>query len=278
MKSVFYRIVTENFADEPGQRWPVEVLIQTEDPADFDSFEEAIDELLDRIQERIDREEDQPEPDPGYLAKLEEKMGDSNSDDWDEYCCNISQPTVFRKVRGRHEAINLAEVAGRRRMLRMIDRGVSFEPYQLRLLRRLEGQARVGKRAVKVKRKRLKTRARPALTYDCVRIDPRLAERFDADFIRGLLDHHRRAYERHDWSPHRGGFTSTIGQHGRPDRAFACFTVFLDRENSVTFAALVDPGEGLPDDHDLMRMASVKFRWQDDAEAASSTAWRPEFN
>ena len=35
-------IVTENFADEQGQRWPVEVLIQTEDPADFGDFEEAV--------------------------------------------------------------------------------------------------------------------------------------------------------------------------------------------------------------------------------------------
>ena len=46
MSKVFYRIVTEDFADEPGQRWPIDVLIQTEDPADFDRFEAAVEEAL----------------------------------------------------------------------------------------------------------------------------------------------------------------------------------------------------------------------------------------
>ena len=278
MKNVHYRIVAENFAGEPGQRWPVEVLIQTEDPEDFDSFEAASDELLDRIQERIDREEDKPEPEPGYLDKLEEKLGDSNCGDWEEYASNISQPEVRLRARGEDTWINLAEVAGRGRMNRMITKGLALAPHQLRSLRRLGGQAAVGRRVVKVKRKRLKPRPRPSLKYDLVRIDPRLAERFDADFIRDVLAHHRRSYERHDWSPHRAGFSSTIGQHGRPDLTFGCYTVFFDRENSVTFAALVEAGEGPLDDDALMGLASEEFRWGGVARPPCRSTWRPEFN
>ena len=70
MKKVYYRIVAEDFAHEPGDRWPVDVLIQTEDPADFSVFRAAVEEALDRIQERIDRQEDEGETDPGYLEKL----------------------------------------------------------------------------------------------------------------------------------------------------------------------------------------------------------------
>ncbi len=78
MNNVHYRIVTEDFAHQPGQRWPVEVLIQTEDPADFTDFEAATEEMLDRIQERIERQEDRGVPDEGYLDTLREKLGDSN--------------------------------------------------------------------------------------------------------------------------------------------------------------------------------------------------------
>jgi len=256
MKQVFYRIVTENFAHEPGRRWPVEVLIQTEDPADFGDFRAAVEEVLDRIQERIDREEGKPVRDLGYLGKLEEKFVDSNSEDWDEYCLNVSQPEVHPKG---DEALNMAEIAGRDRMHRMIDRGAAFEPWQLRLLRRLERQAAVGRRAVKVKRKRLKPRVRPALTFDCVRIDPRIAERYTPDLIRGILDAHRRAYERHAGNPHRDGFSSTVSGHGAPDVAVSCLTVFFDGGDSITFAALVSPGCAGPDDKAVMGLATEKF-------------------
>lgn len=276
MKPVHYRIVAENFADEAGQRWPVEVLIQTEDPADFDRFEAAVEEALDRIQERIDREEDKGPPDEGYLDRLREKLGDSNCEGWDEYCRNVSQPEVSRKVGGRCESINLAEVAGRERMRRMVQKGVAFERRDLWSLRRQERLARVGERVVKVKRKRLKPRVRPAMTLACVRIDPRLAERFPGDHIRGLLARHRLSYQEHDWQPRRDGFSSVIGRHGRPDLAVYCLTVFFDAGNSITFASLLEAGER-PDDSAVMERATVEF----DPAAGTTTpnfGWSPEFN
>lgn len=257
MKKVCYRIMVEDFAHEPGDRWPVEVLIQTEDPADFRA---AVEEGLDRIQERIDRQEDEGEPDPGYLDKLREKLGDSNCGDWDEYCLNVSQPEVRRTSRGSHVEMNMAEVAGRRRMRRVIDRGVAFESRDLRLLRLLERQAAVGKRVVKFKRKRLKPKIRPALTFDCVRIDPRLTEEYGPDHLRGILDTHSRSYEQHDWNPHRDGFTSTIGQRGRPDLGIYCLTVFFDGVNSATFVVPISPGCGVPDDGTVMDLATEGFR------------------
>lgn len=278
MQKVYYRIVTENFADEPGQRWPVEVLIQTEDPADFDSFEAASGELLDRIQERIDREEDKDEPDHGYLDKLNEKLGDSQAEDWEEYCYCVSQPEVFLEKGADYERINVAEVAGRKRMRRLMKRGVGFKNYDLWSLRRLERQAAVGKKVVKVKRKKLKPRVRPALKFDCVRIDPRLAEHLPDDLIRGLLAKHRRSYERHDWHPRREGFTSLIGQHGRPDVAFYCFTVFFDREKSITFATLVGDGETPPDDQSVMERATVEFTFNESVVSVPPDSWHPEFN
>ncbi|OJW13128.1 MAG: hypothetical protein BGO49_20235 [Planctomycetales bacterium 71-10] len=276
MSKVFYRIVTEDFADEPGQRWPIDVLIQTEDPADFDRFEAAVEEALDRIQERIDREEDEGPPDEGYLDRLREKFGDSNCEGWDEYCGNVSQPEILLGKGDGYDSINLAGVAGRRRMRRMIEKGVGFEPYQLGLLRRLEGQAAVGKRVVKVKRKRLKPRVRPAMTLECVRIDPRLAEQFPGDFIRGLLARHRLSYQEHDWQTRRDGFSSVIGRHGRPDLAVYCLTVFFDAGNSITFASLLEAGER-PDDSAVMERATVEF----DSAAGTTTpnfAWSPESN
>lgn len=261
MRRIHYRIVTESFADEPGQRWPIEVLIQTEDPTDFGDFEAATEEMLDRIQERIYRREDRAKPDDGYFDKLREKLGDSNCTDWEEYCSNVSQPKVYLRKGGDYEAMNIAEVAGRERMRRLIEEGRIFTPNQLGLLRRLKRQAAVGKRVMKVKRKRLKPRVRPALAFDCVRLDPRLTRRFDADLIRGFLDTHRRAYERHDWSPYKEGFSSTIGQHGRPGLTIHCLTVFLDGVNSVTFAALVATNGGVPDDDALMEIADEEFHW-----------------
>lgn len=276
MANVHYRIVAENFADEKGQTWPVEVLIQTEDPSDFDDFDTALEEVLDRIQMRIDREEDRDEPDLGYLDRLREKLGDSNCGDWEEYCDNISQPEIARKFRGQYEWINLAEVAGRERMRRLLLRGVKFEKYALPTYNRLLRQVAVGKKVVKAKRKEFKPRVRPAMTLECVRIDPRLGERFPAEYIRGLLARHRLSYEGHDWHPRRDGFSSVIGQHGRPDLAFHCFTVFFDGENSVTFASLLGPGER-PDDSAVMERATVEF----DPAAVGTTPnlfWRPEFN
>lgn len=172
--------------------------------------------------------------------------------------------------------MNLAGIAGRRRMRRMIERGIGFQLCQLRLLRRLERQTAVGKRVVKVKRKRLKPKVRPDMTLECVRIDPRLAERFPGDHIRGLLARHRLSYEQHDWHPRRDGFSSVIGQHGRPDLAFHCFTVFFDAENSVTFASLLDPGEQ-PDDSAVMKRATEEFH----PAAVAMTpglGWHPESN
>jgi hypothetical protein len=253
--------VTENFAYEPGQRWPVEVLIQTEDPIDFGDFQDATEELLDRIQERIDCQEDRSEPDEDYLDKLREKLGDSNCEDWDEYCSNVSQPEVSLRKGGNYEQMNLAGIDGRKRMRRLIEKGRIFTPHQLGLLRRLEGQSAIGKKVVKVKRKRLKPRVRPALIFDCVRLDPKLSRRFDAESIKGFLDAHRRAYDRHDWSPYKEGFSSRVGQHERPDLTIYCLTVFFDSENSVTFATLVPTGDGLPDDHGLMDIASEEFHW-----------------
>lgn len=276
MKPVHYRIVTENFADEAGQRWPIEVLIQTEDPADFDRFEAAVEEALDRIQERIDREEDEETTDEGYLDRLREKLDDSNCEGWDEYCRNVSQPEILLGKRDGCDSINLAGVAGRKRMRRMIEKGVGFEPYQLRLLRRLEGQAAVRKRVVKVKRKRLKPRVRPAMTLECVRIDPRLAERFPGDHIRGLLARHRLSYQEHDWRPRLDGFSSVIGRHGRPHLAVYCLTVFFDAGNSITFASLLEAGER-PDDSEVMERATVEF----DPAAGTTTSkfgWSPESN
>lgn len=278
MKNVFYRIVTENFADEPGQRWPVEVLIQTEDPADFDSFEAASEELLDRIQERIDREEDKDEPDHGYLDRLNEKLGDSQADDWEDYCYCVSQPMVFLEKGADYERINVAEVADRKRMRRMMKRGVVFKNYDLGSLRRLERQAAVGKKVVKVKRKKLKPSVRPALRFGCVRIDPRLAERLPGDLIQSLLEKHRRLYEQHAWHPRREGFTSLMGQDDCPDVTFYCFTVFFDRENSITFATLVDDGETPPDDHSVMELATVEYRWDEATVSMPLDSWRSEFN
>jgi hypothetical protein len=261
MKTIHYRIVTENFAFEPGQRWPIEVLIQTEDKADFADFEAATEEVLDRIQERIDRQEDRDEPDEGYLDKLREKLGDSNCGDWDEYCNNVSQPEVWLRTRGEHVGINLADIAGRKQMRRLINRGVEFKAGERWLLRRLERQATVGKRVVKVKRKRLKPRVRPALTFDCVRLDPRLSRDHGPEFIQGALEAHRRAYDLHDWNPYRDGFSSTIVQHGRLDWRICCLTEFFEAEDSVTFAALVPAGGSEPDDVTLMNIATEKYQW-----------------
>ena len=159
--------------------------------------------------------------------------------------------------------MNVAEVAGRKRMRWRIDRGWPFEPWQLGLLRRLERQAAVGKRVVKVKRKRLKSKVRPALTFDCVRIDPQLTEAYGPDLIRGFLDMHRRSYEQHDWSPYRDGFTSTFRRRGLPDLGIHCLTVFFDGVNSVTCIVLISPDCGMPDDGTVIDLATEEFDWDD---------------
>lgn len=259
MSHVYYRIVTEEFASEPGQSWPVEVLIQTEDPRDFPSFEEACDEVLDRIQERIDREEDRAEPDSDsdYLDKLQQMFSDTRTSDWAEYCLCVTQPQVIPHKKARTKPINLAEVAGRRRLRRLIERGKSFESSDLNLLRLLEEQARVGKRVVKRKRKQLKARKRPTLSFDCVRIDPRLAQPSELHLIQSLLhDHHLRRYEEYDWRPSHTGFTSYMPQRGR---VFTLFTVFLEYGGPVTFVGVSTPGEELPDLDELMERATVAF-------------------
>ena len=276
MGNICYRIVAENFAEEKGQTWPVEVLIQTEDPADFDDFEEALEEVLDRIQMRIDREEDRDEPDLGYLDRLREKLGDSNSGDWEEYCDNISQPQVARKFRGRYEWINLAEVAGRERMRRLLVRGVKFENYALPVFNRLGRQAAVGKKVVKVKRKKLKPRVRPGLVFNCVRLDPEIAGRFGEGMIGQFLALHKERFEAHAWSPRKDGFTSVIGRHDAPGEFIHCLTVFLDGEHSVTFATLIGPGD-MPEDSDVIDRATVEFDHHASV-SGQDLAWRPGFN
>ncbi|MFO0892988.1 MAG: hypothetical protein U0790_28110 [Isosphaeraceae bacterium] len=119
MGDIFCRVVEDDFSEQDGQDWMVDVVIQTTDPSDFEGFEEAIEECIDRIQERIDNEEDKDEPDEDYLKKLREKLDDSNVSDWEEYTYSIPQPSVT--IEG--EGVNVAEVAGRARCEQYIAAG-----------------------------------------------------------------------------------------------------------------------------------------------------------
>jgi hypothetical protein len=137
--SIYYRVIEDDFSEEDGQEWTVDCLIQTEDPADFDDFDEALNECLERIQERIDRQEDQEDED-GYLDKLREKLGDSSEAieaGWEMYESCISQPVVEGPDEGQGEThfIAVTSVEGRHQVRQLIEAGVEFSKWALVLLR-----------------------------------------------------------------------------------------------------------------------------------------------
>lgn len=274
MGDIFYRVVEDDLSDEDGQGWMVDVVIQTTDPADFKDFGDAIEECIDRIQERIDSEEDKDEPDEGYLEKLHEKLDDSNVTDWEEYTCSFPQPLVT--VEG--EEANVAEVAGRARCEAYIAAGgVLPDVFRERLeSTRKQSASRKGKPRRKLKL--LKHRPQPPVTFDKVKVDPRVLEVLTPAEIKGLLTRHKAVCEAQDWKPTYSSTQSDMGSHKHDGCSFRSLTVFLNQGECITFVALVPQGEEPPEPDRIMRLTTADFAWDATDDCGRPSDWRPESN
>lgn len=254
---IFYRVVEDFFGDSEGVDRPIEVVIQTTDPADFAELGEAVEEAMDRIQERIDLEEMAGEPDGAHLDLLQEKLGDTGEGlgaDWEAYCSAISQPTVLVD----REVINLAEVEGRGRFARLVRLGCSFSERQVETFEKLSRQAEVGSAAPRIKSKARKPRPRPELDLSRVKIDPTLAAAYPKELILGFLAKHRQLFESSpDWKPHRIGFVSDLGRPETSASYIHILTVFLDEATCVTFAVAAQMGQLPPPDAAVMDQATI---------------------
>jgi hypothetical protein len=224
MGDIFYRVVEDDFSEEEGRGWMVDVVIQATAPADFKDFGEAIEECIDRIQERIDGEEDQDEPDEGYLEKLQEKLDDSNVSDWEEYTCSIPQPSIT--IDG--EVVNVAEVAGRARCGAYIAAGGVLSDVERGRLESTTKQAAPRKGKLKRKLKLLKDRPQTPITFEKVKVDPRVLEVLKPAQIKGLLTRHKSVCEAQEWKPTHSATQSDMGSHKHDGCSFRSLTVFLN--------------------------------------------------
>jgi hypothetical protein len=116
--AIRYIITQDNF-NTPEDPWMVPVLIQadaTERPDGHEDFEAAQAELIEEFDILIEEEGGDPDDEHDYEVKtyldcLLQKRGDSqDGEDWDDYCCCVSQPSVFIGDR----LLNLADLAQRR--------------------------------------------------------------------------------------------------------------------------------------------------------------------
>ena len=274
MGNIYFRVVEDDFSDEDGQNWMVEVVIQTTAPSDFKSFEDAVEECIDRIQERIDNEEDKEEPDHGYLEKLQEKLGDSNVEDWEEYTFSIPQPEV--SVKGK--LVNVAEVAGRAKCERYLKSGGELTEFDRHRLESTTSQAALGAATPKTRLKLLKDRPRPSMTFDRVKIDPKVMEVLKPVEIKGLLTGHKVAYEKQDWKATHSATLSDLSSVTHPGCFFHSLTIFMYDKTCVTFVVLVQKGEQPPDDRATMDFATADFDWNATDNHGRTSDWRPEFN
>ena len=274
MGNIYFRVVEDDFSEEDGQNWMVDVVIQTTDPSDFESFEDAAEECIDRIQERIDNEEDEDEPDEGYVEKLQEKLGDSNVSDWEEYTLSIPQPQVG--ING--ESVNTAEVAGRDRCEKHLAAGGEFREFDRGRLEAARSQAAPDGGKPRKKLKLMKDRPRPTLTFDRVKIDPKVTEVLKSVEIKGLLVRHKGLYEQQDWKATYSATQSDLGSIKHPGCSFRSLTVFMDDGSCVTFVTFVAQGEPPPDNAAMMDLAKGDFDWNATDEHGRAGDWRPEFN
>ena len=264
---IYFRMVEDDFGDDPGEPWPVDCLIQTEDEADFDDFAEALDECLQRIQERIDALEDS-EGDEGYLDRLREKLGDTSEaigGDWDDYEMCISQPTVWGP--GESEPFTLSTVDGRGAARRLLDSGHPFEGCHVEAIERYERMAAVGGGGPRVKEKAFKSRPRPSITFARVKVSPALLGALPTSLIRGLLTRHRQIWceDSAPYRPLHEAFT-TRSKGPRPGAQFVVTTVFDGDRDICTFATVVPRRSSSPDLDSLMDEASKFFTWTEEEE------------
>ncbi len=274
MEKVYFRVVEDDLSDEEGQNWMVDVVIQTTDPSDFKNFEDAIEECTDRIQARIDLEEDKEEPDEGYLEKLQEKFGDSNVGDWEEYTFSIPQPEV--SVKGK--LVNVAEVTGRAKCERYLKSGGELTEFDRHRLESTTSQAALGAAAPKTKLKLLKDRPHPTMTFDRVKIDPKVMEVLKPVEIKGLLTRHKAAYEKQEWKASHSATLSDMRSIKHPGHFFHSLTVFMYDKTCVTFVVLIEKGQQPPDDRATMDIATADFDWSATDDHGRASDWRPEFN
>lgn len=274
MGDICYRVVEDDFSEGDGQGWMVDVVIQTTDPADFKDFEDAIEECIDRIQERIDSEEDKDEPDEGYLGKLREKLEDSNVSDWEEYTYTIPQPSIV--IDG--EGVNVAEVAGRARCEAYISAGGVLSDVERGRLESTTKQAAPRKGKPQRKLKLLKDRPQPPITFEKVKVDPRVLEVLKPAQIKGLLTRHKSVCKTQEWKPTYSATQSDMGSQKHVGCSFRCLTVFLDEGGCVTFVVLVTQGEEPPDQDRIVHMTLEDFDWDATDDCGRPGDWRPESN
>ena len=135
---VYYRVVEDQWDEGP-----IDVIVQTTDPTDED-FDEACDHCLASIQQRID--EATEEKDGAYLEKLQEKLGDTEAADWEDYTSSMVQPEIM--VNG--ELVNIAEVTGRIVVQEYLNAGGKLDEYGKKSWARIWPQVR-NKKAKKSK-------------------------------------------------------------------------------------------------------------------------------
>ena len=274
MENIYFRVVEDDFSDEEGQNWMVDGVIQRTDPADFNNFEDAIEECVERIQERIDLEEDKEEPDGGYLEKLQEKFGDSNVSDWEEYTSSIPQPEVCIN----NELINVAEVAGHARCQQYLESGGELTVFDTYRLESTMSQAATGADNPKRRLKLLKEHPRPVMIFDRVKIDPKVEESLKPVEIKGLVAKHKTHYEQQEWKLTHSAIQSDVGSLRHPGSFFHVLTVFYDESDCVTFVTLVPQGQQPPDTDATMNQATNFFDWNATDDHGRESDWRPEFN
>jgi len=159
-----------------------------------------------------------------------------------------------------------------------LDSGQDLEYSKRRIYYRLCEQVQPGAGVRKTKLKLLKDRPHPTMTFDKVKIDPKVTEMLKPVEIKGLLTKHKAAYERQEWKTTYSATLSDLGSDKHPGCFFHSLTIFMYDETCVTFVVLVQKGEQPPDDRATMDIATADFDWSATDDHGRTSDWRPEFN
>jgi hypothetical protein len=159
------------------------------------------------------------------------------------------------------ESVNVFEVAGRARCDRYLASGGNLDELSRCELERLRSLAAPGRGRPKERLKALKKRPCPALTFEFVTIDPRVAEALKPEAIKGLLTKYKRLHEHGEWKDAYNGTSCDFRSLRHPGCSFHVQTFFFDKSCHWTLIVLVPPGQQPPDIDATMERATASFDW-----------------